>query len=329
MNGARMAAWHVVLATGVAMSCGSALAGEVTVIGTGGVSPWAPVYGDAGSPSHIAPPGDVRKPPNPNVVIPEDPFNSSWYTRIEYFHWGQAKDASTDYKPNVESGILYTLGYAHRFESQRVRAELFGGMMRHSGYATYLAEVPDPDVIDGTTIAEYTSRAHGNASYFGGRAEYECLWDVNLDEWLPMTILTGLGTRAWNRSLHDYRTDGGVNLESQSQVWWTLYPYLGLEKRWNLEKGREIFASSRFGCTALTYTHYSMDYAPAFYMNPGLTAQVECGVRCQHVFLSGYFEAMTWEKSGPEHQHDDPNDRLFYMLGSRMYTTGLRLGITY
>jgi hypothetical protein len=330
MERTKMAAWRVTLAIGFALSCVAAPAAEnVTVIGATGVSPLAPAYGDAGSMGAHLPPPNLPVPPNPNLVPPEDVFNSSWYTRIEFFHWGQLKDFSTDFKPTTESGALYTLGYVHRFTSERVRLELFGGNMGRNGWATYFIEVPDPDVIGATVPEAKRTHASASAAYFGGRLEYEYLWDVNIEEWLPVTIFAGIGSRTWNRSVYDWRTDGGVDLPSESDVSWTIYPYIGIEKRWSLDKYREIFASSRFGCTVLTITHYSNDVEPAYYSNPGITAQVECGVRSKHLFLSGTFEAMSWGNSSGEHWHGGDESSWYYLEGSQTYTTGLRFGITY
>ena len=150
----------------------------------------------------------------------------------------------------------------------------------------------------------YTAQ-HENATttYFGGRGEYEYLWDLDCDGWPPLTLLAGIGTRIWNRNIFYRTADSGNALPGYAQAWWTIYPYVGAEKHWVLGGGGEFFASGRIGCTALTFTHTSLLDDPAFYPNPGITGQIQCGFRRKHLSLGVYFEAMSWASSAAEHLH--------------------------
>jgi len=241
-----------------------------------------------------------------------------------------------------ECGTLYTLGYEHRIGSERFRAEIFGGNMAYDSTTTVL--VTDPNTGEQTS---YVENMKAVTSQFGCRGEFEYLWDTDLFGWTPLTFFAGIGTRVWSRNIHDGTTTSGpvigLDVSGYIQTWWTIYPYVGLDKRWVCSNGNEFFVTSRIGCTALTYSYTPycevivtdptkepiIIQRPAYYMNPGLTGQIECGLRRNHFVISAYFESMAWQNSQAEHHHGDSSSQLYYYPGARMYTTGLKLGINY
>ncbi len=239
---------------------------------------------------------------------PTDPIESDCYARIDYFRWIEPRDGADQV---TESGALYTLGYARRIGPERLRGELFGGAMT---YSTALTNWGFVDPVESST------------SYIGVRGEYEHLWNL-YDQW-PAVFL-GIGSRIWVRDIRDATSQRGIDVSPGQQTWWTIYPYVGLEKKWLRNNGNELFFSGRLGCTVLTYQHIALPDEPALYPRPGITGQVECGWRCQRFFVSAYFEAMSWQTSQPEHIHyGSPLDFITWPA-SQMYTTGLKVGLCF
>ena len=94
-----------------------------------------------------------------------------------------------------------------------------------------------------------------------------------------------------------------------------------MEKRRTFQSGFEFYSSGRIGLTAITYQFASLTDSAAVYPRPGLTGQLECGIRSRHLFLSASFEAMAWGQS--------PEVRGALQPDSRMYTAGLKTGFSF
>jgi hypothetical protein len=263
-----------------------------------------PVY----NPDGTVAPGDPHSVGADLVVCPCRPIEANCYTRIDYFRWIEPRDGTDQ---TTESGALYTLGYARRMEGERLRGELFLGTM------TFNAALTDSGTAD---------PFQSSTSYIGVRGEYEHLWNV-YDNW-PAVFL-GIGTRAWVRDIRDATSQSGVDVAPGQQTWWTIYPYVGLEKKWLRPNGSELFFSGRLGCTVLTYERTQWPDDPAFYPRPGITGQVELGWRTPRFFVSGYFEAMSWQNSQDEHLHNGSSTDYYYLPAAQMYTTGLKVGLCF
>lgn len=226
---------------------------------------------------------------------------STWYTREEYFHWRE-KFGGEDFVN--EYGLLLTLGYQRRVGPERYRAELFGGTMHYDGGAQF---------DDGTS-----EPLESKTGYLGLRGEYDFLIEP---DWLPKTsLLIGLGTRFWFRDLRDGVTESGVPVVGYQEMWWTIYPYLGLETRRVVAQGPELFVSSRIGCTAMTYEHATF-FDAVLYPKTGLTGQLEAGFRGQHFFCSAISEVFAWRQSAIARGALQPESTLF--------TVGLRAGVNF
>jgi hypothetical protein len=325
-------AFHQLLALALvlALSGGAALATEVTVVGSppgssccnlalpaappspGGLlqpnlgeGPAGPSFGQFYQPDGAVGPGGPNAPGPDLVLCPARPSESDCYARIDYFRWIEPRDGDDQV---TESGALYTLGYARRIGGERLRGELFGGAMQTSSALT------DSGFVDPLQTS---------TSYIGVRGEYEHLWNL-YDQW-PAVFL-GIGTRIWVRDIRDSTTDSGIQVQGEQQTWWTIYPYVGLEKKWLRDNGSELFFSGRLGGTVLTFQRISWPDEPAYYPRPGITGQLECGWRSPRFFISAYFEAMTWQQSQTEHLHYGTDTDYYSWPASQMYTTGLKLG---
>ena len=228
-------------------------------------------------------------------------LESSWYTRVDYFHWNERLDGADFVN---EDGPLVTLGYARRVGRERFRVELFGGSVHYDGGGVFDDGSSEP--LSSTT------------KYLGVRGEYDLLFDP---DWMPRwSFLLGIGTRFWIRDLKDDVTDLGSPVEGYQETWWTIYPYLGLESRRQPGDGFELFASGRIGFTPVTYERASL-FEVTLYPKTGLTGQLEVGLRSRRVYLSGYFEGMSWGES--------PVVRDTLQPRSRMFLVGLRSGVSF
>jgi hypothetical protein len=226
---------------------------------------------------------------------------STWYTREEYFHWNERFDGADFVN---EYGLLLTLGYQRRVGAERCRAELSGGTMHYVGGAQF---------DDGTTEPLISK-----TGYLGVRGEYDFLIEP---DWLPKaSLLLGVGTRFWFRDLRDGMTDSGVPVIGYQEMWWTIYPYLGVETRRILDSGPEFFVSSRIGCTALTYEHATF-FDAVLYPKADITGQVEAGVRGKHFFCSAISEVFTWRQSAIARGALQP--------ASTLFTVGLKAGASF
>jgi len=228
-------------------------------------------------------------------------IESTWYTRVDYFHWNErffGQDVVN------ESGPLVTLGYQRRFDHERVRAELFGGSVDYSGGA--VDESGNVEPLDNIT------------NYVGVRAEYDLLLEPETLE--NVSFFVGIGTRIWNRDLPETVTGSGALVGATQEDWFTFYPYLGIERRRIKHAGLEAYWMARIGFTALTLERSTLNDA-AIYPKPGVTAQLEGGVRGKHFFASAFSEVMYWNQSSVSAGWLQP--------ASTMVTVGLRTGTNF
>ena len=250
---------------------------------------------------------EISAPVNPSpAVVCSQPVErlveSAWSGRIDYFHWNERLDGRDFVN---EDGPLVTLSYVRRVGPERFRAELFGGSV---GYG---AEI---EYRDGTT-----EPLSSHTNYMGLRGEYDLVYDP--DWWPVASLLAGVGTRFWFRDLPDTTTASGERIWGYQETWWTVFPYVGLETRGAPDAcDLEFFGSARIGATAITYEHVSWDDV-TLYPKMGVMARLELGLRGPRLFLSGYFEAMTWGESDVVRDCWQPR--------SAMITVGLRSGFRF
>jgi hypothetical protein len=226
---------------------------------------------------------------------------STWYTRIEYYHWGESLNGANFVS---ENGPLYTLGYQRRIGSERFRAEIFGSQVRYNSTLQF---------NDGTTEPLVSQ-----TDLLGVRAEYDFLFQPDWPP--PINFFAGIGTRAWIRNLPDFTTDGGDFIRGYQETWWTTYPYIGIESRHDESADVEFYGRGRVGLVAITYEHLTLHEATLF-PGPGVTAQVELGFRGENLFLAGYAEVFTWRQSGEARNLVQPS--------SLLLTVGLRTGLSF
>lgn len=288
-------------------------------------SPWVNPQSAVGSPpatyssrpssqiadtSPLSPPvSEFDRPPLPapmlRSVVPSDtpttapadrPLESSWYTRIDYFHWNERADGSDFVN---ESGPLITLGYVRRNGPERFRAELFGGDVTYKGGAQF---------EDGSFEA-YTA----GTNYLGCRGEYDLLFQPAV--WPNTLFFLGVGSRFWFRDLPDAVTPSGAGVQGYQETWWTIYPYLGMEFKQPLSFGPELYGAGRVGVTAITYEHATFNDA-ILYPKPDMTGQVEMGLRSRSLSVAAFFETMNWRASALVRDSYQPDSRM-YTLGGR------------
>jgi hypothetical protein len=232
-------------------------------------------------------------------------IESTWYSRIDYFNWNERSDGMDLVN---EYGTLLTVGYMRRVGIERFHAAVFGATVQYKGYG----QVED---TDGNYSLEPLSSATG---YLGALAEYDL--HIEPDCWPTVSIFVGVGTRFWIRDLKDGITDYGNPSYGYQEVWWTMYPFLGLEKKRSLNSGLEFYYSGRVGCTAMTY-QYDTWGGVALYPRPGLMGQLEGGLRGQTAFISLFTEVMSWRQSDQVEGFFQPN--------STMLTLGLKAGFCF
>jgi len=207
------------------------------------------------------------------------PTESTWYTRVDYYHWSERYQ-----RANIEDeiGALPTLGYTRTGGEQRFRAEIFGGTVQYQGAA----------LLNNGTVVASSERIY----YYGGRVEYDlffncpnhpnCLWFI------------GIGTRVWNRNLPNFTINpGNLLIEGLNQTWVTLYPYIGVETRHDPSRPVEFYGRMRVGLTAFTYMYENFPAGNGVYPLPGATALLEEGVRYHDFTLTGYAEVFGWAQS--------------------------------
>ena len=267
------------------------------------------------SPPWLAAPGGYQAEslPPPSAAgprgcwTPQAPFKTSrylpppvstWYTRVDYFHWTERYHARNLLD---EQGPLFTLGYTHQWGDMRVRAEIFGGDVQYTGAAQY---------PNGTTIP-LTNRT----IYYGGRAEYDFFCNLRNHPWIQLFF--GLGIRCWDRDLPNSNA-GGVPVQGYNETWFTFYPYIGFETRRDPTRAWEFYGRARIGVLAWNFNYAGGDM---LYPRPGVTALLEEGVRIRNFTLTGWAETFGWARSGVHDGYLQPN--------STMLTVGVKAGWTY
>ena len=244
--------------------------------------------------------------PSPQPLAP--PLTeSSWYFRVDYFHWNERLDGADFVN---EYGVLPTLGYMHRSGPERFRFELFGSQVLGPSVHYVGAAMFD----DGST-----EPLSSNTNLLGIRGEYDLLLEP--EAWPRVSFVVGVGTRFWIRDLQD-----GSSSITQSPVlgyqetWWTIYPYVGLENRRTLSDAVEFYAAGRIGMTAITYQRVSY-FDVTLYPKLGFTGQLEAGLRGRRLFAAGFFETFSWSQSGMRQDTLQPS--------SVMFTAGLKTGVCF
>lgn len=235
-----------------------------------------------------------------DVAIPPYP-EPAWYTRVDYFHWNERLDGADFVN---EHGALVTLGYVRRVGRERFRFELFGGDVHYDGGAMFEDGTSEP--LTATT------------GYLGVRGEYDLLFEPDC---LPaVSLLAGIGTRLWVRDLRGGTTSSGIPVFGYQETWWSVYPYIGVEKRRAPGGLFEFYWGGRIGCTPINYQYATWFDVPV-YPRIGITGQAEAGVRGDWLFLAAFFEAMTWSQSNVAQDSFQPD--------SRMLTVGVKAGVSF
>jgi len=262
---------------------------------------WQPVY--------VAPPPTavVVGPPPPTPVPAPTHFvcdklsESLLYTRIDYFAWNERLDGADFVN---EDGALWTLGYQHQSGRERFRGEFFVGSPGYHADVYYDDGSYEP-------LSSHTN-------YVGLRGEYELLFNPEI--WPSLSFYVGIGTRFWVRDLPDDFTPSGTFIQGYQETWWTVYPYIGVERRRVLPSGLEFYASSRIGFTAMTFEHASLDDV-RLYPRPSLLGTIELGIRSDAFLVGLYCDSMSWGES--------PIVRGYLQPASTLFTLGLKVGFSF
>ena len=249
--------------------------------------------------------GPLRYGSGDAVVVappqPERTIESSWYTRVDYFHWNERLDGMDFVN---EDGPLITLGYVRRVGPERFRLEVFGGTMHYKGYGQFPDGSLDPLSSD--------------TDYLGMRGEYDLLIEPDMTPQISYFI--GVGTRFWVRDIKDGVSQGGYYIGGYEELWWGLYPYLGFEKRRIPSSDMEFYWSGRIGCTPLNFERVGY-FDVTLHPRTGVTGQLEAGLRNRHFTLSAFFEGTTWGQS--------PEVDGVLQPKSQMTTVGMRSGFCF
>lgn len=226
---------------------------------------------------------------------------SMWTAEIDYFQWKE-RLGGADFVN--EFGPLEAVRYTRRNGPERFRAEIFGGNVTYKGGAQF----------DDGSVEAYMA----TTNYLGVRGEYDLLYQP--DVWPNTLLFVGVGTRFWFRDLPDATTPSGADVMGYQETWWTIYPYLGVEWKRPLSFGPELFAMGRVGLTAITYEHATFNDA-ILYPKPGVTGEIEIGLRGNHLALSAFCESMNWAESAVVRDSLQP--------ASYMLLTGGRLSLRF
>ncbi|MEN6451753.1 MAG: hypothetical protein ABFC96_14780 [Thermoguttaceae bacterium] len=326
MNQTQTTVLSMFLAVAAIIGVGRASAGDVTVVGYAGLAPGyrqqKPAAGEVATPADVAPrygqeyqsaagqfdtpgPDGATQIDSPRLLSCEYPNESAWYARFDYYHFGQQDTDKIN--TNDEDGLLYTVGYGHRVGRERFRLELFGGN------ATYVQRGPA------------WGDADSSVTNLGIRGEAEFLWPIEAVGQPPLEFFAGVGTRAWIRDIKDGTALDGSYFVGLQETWWTIYPYIGLEKRWTLGDCFEPFVSGRLGGTAFTFEHDSLLNSPACYPTFDITGQIEAGFRRKSLIVSACFEGFAWGHSESVHS----GGGMFYYPASQLTTLGLKVGFAF
>lgn len=226
----------------------------------------------------------------------QESAKNNLYVRVDYFDW---RESEFSIRLLEETGPLVNLGYLRRTDAARFRAEFFGGAIHYDG-ATW----------DGEPIT-------ATSDYLGFRVQYDLLVPLACDPHTAFTL--GLGTRLWNRNLHDGQTILGDPVYGYDETWWSVYPVVGLETRRPLGATTELVASATLGWTGFTYQWIS-EFDASLYPKMGPMAQAEIGLQGPRLSIAASIEWMQWYASGFS------GTPQVYQPESRMFTIGLSGG---
>jgi hypothetical protein len=273
-----------------------------------------------GMPSSFARPDAALVPSDRAAALPpvtalfdQRPIESTWYYRLDYFHWNERLNGSDFVN---EDGPLSTVGYLRRSGPERFRFEVFGGTVAYDGGAQYVDD-------SGVYHTEPYHLSNGT-NYLGLRGEYDLL--IEPAAWTNARIVLGVGTRFWLRDLRDVELPD-MFVSGYQETWWTFYPYVGLETKVADPNALHFFGSVRVGLTAFTYQYadiadpYYGTGGSVLYPRLGVTSQAEVGVAGRHFSLSAFTELMTWGESAVVRYSLQP--------ASLMLTVGGRVGCTF
>ncbi len=280
----------------------------------------------AGLPSNLGRPDLTAGPPGRVAATPllssrltdERPIESTWYYRLETFHWNERLNGQDFVN---ENGPLSVIGYLRRSGPERFRFELFGGTVAYDGGAQW---------GEGSDYYYQPYHMSNGTNYLGLRGEYDLL--IEPTAWTNVRLVLGAGTRFWLRDLHDAMipdpyTPGVQDLVAGYQeTWWTFYPYIGLESKAADPNTFHLLGSARVGMTAFTF-QYADIVDPTYgtggsvlYPRLGVTAQAQFGVAYRHFSLTAYTELMTWGESAMIRDSLQPASLMFTVGGMVGYT---------
>jgi hypothetical protein len=97
-----------------------------------------------------------------------------------------------------------------------------------------------------------------------------------------------------------------------------------MESRRTMNKNVEWYGMGRIGVTAITFEQASIN---DLWLNPkpGVTGQAEVGLRGPTLFLSLFFEVMSWGESAAQ----ESQGFIWSQPKSTMYTAGLKTGVNF
>ena len=240
--------------------------------------------------------------PGWGAYVPFQPTESALYGRLDYYHWTERAQGSNLLD---ERGPMYTLGYTRTGGEQRLRLELFTGVVQYQG-ATFGGS--------GQSIL-----LDNHTTYFGGRIEYDLFF--NLPNHPGSLLFIGLGTRVWHRSLPSV-TVNGTFVQGYGETWVTLYPYIGVETRHDPYKTFEFYGRMRIGITPFTRNHAGSPLNTGVNPLVGGTALLEEGFRYYDFTLTAWAEVFVFSASHPAW-----ND--LYQPTSTMLTLGVKAGYSF
>lgn len=231
---------------------------------------------------------------------------STWYTRVDYFHWNERVEGR---RLLNEDGVLWTLGYQRRTGQERFRGEFFTGDVGYSSRVDYADGSSEP--------------LESHTNYMGVRGEYDLFLNTSTDA--VVQFFGGIGTRLWIRDLPDDVTVSGTVVSGYQETWWTVYPYLGAEGRRIISDGlsgeeRAWFWSGKIGYTAITYEHVSLNDL-RLYPKPSVLGGLELGYGGPRWYMSSYLDWMNWRQSSEMRGWIQP--------ASSQLTVGLKLGFCF
>lgn len=231
-------------------------------------------------------------------------YESTWYTRVDYFNWREFIDGAVFMENN---GVVPTLGYEQRRRRQRLRAELFGG---RTNYFAVLGGVDTSNVTD----------------YLGLRGEYEVMFEPQT--WRNNSLFAGIGTRFFVRSTPDILIDESVLVDGYQETWWTFYPYIGYERRRTMKPTWEAYYRTRVGVTAFTWEHVALNDVTLF-PRANVIVISELGFRGPRWHISAYTEVMAWSASPKVLATDGEFLYEIYQPASTNIMIGLKTGFSY